>query len=86
MAVSTLMWCIKPLGPRRWSPKVVPEIWKNVHIQQKLDIWKIRAWSDRNSRKTLKIYKNLNIQKNWTFEKFGGNRKFWKNVKKYGKR
>ena len=36
--VMTTLWSVKPLSPRRWSPKVNSEIRKNVHIQQKRDI------------------------------------------------
>ena len=37
-ARSIVLWCVKPLSPLRWSPKVNSEIRKNVHIQQKRDI------------------------------------------------
>ena len=38
MAMCIVLWCVKPLSPLRWSPKVNSEIRKNVHIQQKRDI------------------------------------------------
>ena len=90
MAVSILLWCIKPVGarsgPRRWSLKVVPEIRKNVHIQHKTGHLK-NSGVVGNSGKTLKIRKNVDIQKSGTFEKIGYKTlNIWPNVKNLDKR